>query len=57
MRYYNQRDHFSYHQLYFFSNYIFNTKHRINETLHLRFKEVFWEYGKEPSELGKMTHM
>ena len=58
MSYYNQRDHFSYHQLYFFFFFkqYFQHKAQNKRNLTLAFQSSVLGIGEEPSELGKMAH-
>ena len=55
--YYNQRDHFSYHQLYFFFKQYFQHKAQNKRNFTLAFQSSVLGIGEEPSELGKMAHM
>ena len=60
MSYYNQRDHFSNHQLYiyiFFFKQYFQHKAQNKRNLTLAFQSSVLGIGEEPSELGKMAHM
>ena len=57
MSYYNQRDHFSYHQLYFFFKQYFQHKAQNKRNLTLVFQSSVLGIGEEPSELEKMAHM
>ena len=53
MCYYNQRDHFSYHQLYFFFKQYFQYKAQNKQNLTLAFQSCVLGIGEESSELGK----
>ena len=64
MCYYNQRDHFSYHQLFiflffffFFSKQYFQHKAQKKRNLTPTFQSSVLGIGEEPSEYGKMGHM
>ena len=60
MCYYNQRDYFSYHQLFFFfffSKQYFQHKAQNKRNLTLTFQSSVLGIGEEPSEYEKMAHM